>query len=173
MSLKGIGTWIADRLHVQSMFASTMGHHVPLSSASWWYVFGSATMVCLVLQLLTGICLAVVYVPAPDQAYQSLEYLNYKQPLGWFLRAIHFWGSNFMVGLMTIHMIQVFLFGAYKYPRELTWLMGCLLFLQSNSYLVLPLIAHTGTPHFFPKVTPGYYCGFRHVFVYKPHNLSS
>ena len=129
MSLKGIGTWIDDRLHVQSMFASTMGHHVPLSSASWWYVFGSATMVCLILQLLTGICLAVVYVPAPDQAFQSLEYLNYQQPLGWFLRAIHFWGSNFMVGLMTIHMIQVFLFGAYKYPRELTWLMGCLLFL--------------------------------------------
>ena len=81
------------------------------------------------MQILTGMCLALVYVPSADQAWTSLEYLNYQQPLGWFLRALHFWGSNFMVTLMSIHLVQVFLFGAFKYPRELTWVVGCILFL--------------------------------------------
>ena len=78
---------------------------------------------------MTGICLAFVYVPSANEAYTSLEYLNYQQPLGWYLRALHFWGSNFMVSIMAIHMTQVFLFGAFKYPRELTWISGCVLLL--------------------------------------------
>ena len=61
--------------------------------------------------------------------YTTLEYLNFYQPLGWYLRALHFWGSNFMVSIMAIHMTQVFLFGAFKYPRELTWISGCILLL--------------------------------------------
>jgi ubiquinol-cytochrome c reductase cytochrome b subunit len=70
-----------------------------------------------------------VYVPAADQAYQSLQYLNDQAAFGWYLRAVHFWGSNGMVLVMTLHMLQVFLWGAYKYPRELTWIAGVLLFL--------------------------------------------
>ena len=70
-----------------------------------------------------------MYVPSADEAYTSLEYLNYQQPLGWYLRALHYWGSNFMVSIMAIHMAQVFLFGAFKYPRELTWISGCILLL--------------------------------------------
>src|SRR5208283_5572510 len=70
-----------------------------------------------------------VYTPAADRAWDSLIYLNYQQPLGWYLRALHGWGSNFMVALMFIHLIQVFLFGAYKFPRELTWVAGCVLLL--------------------------------------------
>ena len=81
------------------------------------------------MQVVTGICLATVYVPSADGAWQSLEVLNYEQPLGWFLRAVHGWGSNFMVALMSVHLIQVFLFGAYKYPRELTWIAGVFLLL--------------------------------------------
>jgi ubiquinol-cytochrome c reductase cytochrome b subunit len=71
----------------------------------------------------------MVYVPAADKAWTSLNYLNYQQPLGWFIRALHGWGANFMVVLMIAHMTQVFLFGAYKYPRELTWTFGVILFL--------------------------------------------
>src|SRR3989475_6801563 len=77
----------------------------------------------------TGICLALVYVPSADGGYQSLLYLNFQAPFGWFLRAVHFWGSNAMVAVMTLHMIQVFLWGAHKYPRELTWVVGVFLFL--------------------------------------------
>ena len=104
---------------------------MPRSSASWWYIFGSATLVVFILQVVTGICLATVYTPAADRAWDSLIYLNYQQPLGWYLRGLHGWGSNFMVALMIIHLIQVFPFGAYKFPRELTWVAGCVLLLST------------------------------------------
>ncbi|MCH2170185.1 cytochrome b N-terminal domain-containing protein [Myxococcota bacterium] len=129
MKLKTLGDWFEKRLQLEPLYRNSAGHAIPRSSASWWYVFGSATLICFVLQIVTGICLALVYVPAADEAWNSLEYLNYQQTFGWFLRAVHYWGSNFMVALMTIHMLQVFLFGAYKYPREFTWVIGCVLFL--------------------------------------------
>jgi ubiquinol-cytochrome c reductase cytochrome b subunit len=127
--LRKIALWIDDRLHVSKLYASTAGHRVPASAASWFYVFGSGTLLCFIIQIATGICLAFVYVPSANEAFASLEYLNYHQPLGWFLRAMHYWGSNFMVGIMILHMTQVFLFGAYKYPRELTWISGVVLLL--------------------------------------------
>ena len=125
--LREIALWIDDRTHLSKLFASTAGHHVPASSGSWFYVFGSGTLLCFVLQIVTGTCLAFVYVPSASEAYTSLEYLTYQQSLGWFLRAVHNWGSNFMVAIMALHMTQVFLFGAFKYPRELTWISGVVL----------------------------------------------
>src|SRR5437867_4006622 len=121
--------WLEERAGLGGAIAPTLDHPVPRSTASWWYVFGSATLALFVLQIATGICLALVYVPSAEGAYQSLLYLNYDAPFGWFLRAVHFWGSNAMVAIMTLHMIQVFLWGAHKYPRELTWVAGVLLFL--------------------------------------------
>jgi len=94
----------------------------------WWYIFGSASMTLLFLQILTGIGLALVYVPSADKAYDSLLYLNQSEPLGWFLRSLHYYAGSGMVVLVLAHMTQVFLQGAYKYPRELTWVLGvCLL----------------------------------------------
>jgi ubiquinol-cytochrome c reductase cytochrome b subunit len=127
--LRKIALWIDERLHVSRLYASTAGHRVPASAESWVYVFGSGTLLCFIIQIATGICLAFVYVPSANEAYASLEYLNHQQPLGWFLRAMHDWGSNFMVGIMILHMTQVFLFGAYKYPREMTWISGVVLLL--------------------------------------------
>jgi len=124
---RAIGRWLEERTGLGTPIAEVAAHPVPRSSASWWYIFGSATFVVLLLQIVTGICLALVYVPSAEGAWQSLLYLNYRQPLGWYLRALHGWGSNFMVALMFIHMAQVFLFGAYKYPRELTWIAGIVL----------------------------------------------
>src|SRR5215472_13652940 len=100
--------WLDERLQVGDSLVSVAEHPVPRSSASWWYVFGSATLVVFVLQVVTGICLATVYTPAADRAWDSLIYLDYHQPLGWYLRALHGWGSNFMVALMLVHMIQSF-----------------------------------------------------------------
>jgi ubiquinol-cytochrome c reductase cytochrome b subunit len=125
--LRKTAVWIDDRVHLSKLFASTAGHHVPASSGSWFYVFGSATLLCFILQVVTGTCLAFVYVPSANEAYTSLEYLTYQQSLGWFLRGVHNWGSNFMVAIMALHMAQVFLFGAYKYPREMTWISGAVL----------------------------------------------
>jgi ubiquinol-cytochrome c reductase cytochrome b subunit len=122
--LQKIAVWLDDRLHLTALYASTAGHEVPASSGSWFYVFGSATLLCFIIQIVTGSLLAFVYIPSASNAYTSLQYLNHAQFWGWYLRALHYWGSNFMVALMTLHMIQVFLFGAYKYPRELTWVSG-------------------------------------------------
>ncbi len=119
--------WLDDRLHLTALYASTAGHEVPASAGSWFYVFGSATLLCFVIQIITGACLAFVYIPSTNEAWTSLQYLNHAQFWGWYLRAVHNWGSNFMVAIMTLHMIQVFLFGAYKYPRELTWVSGVFL----------------------------------------------
>src|SRR5215831_13876904 len=107
--LRQVALWIDDRLHVSKLFESTAGHNVPASAGSWFYVFGSGTLLCFVLQIVTGICLAFIYVPSADEAYTSLEYLNYQQPLVWYFRVPHFWGSNCMVSIMAIHMTQVFL----------------------------------------------------------------
>src|SRR5579864_2552907 len=127
--LRSVALWLEDRLHIAKLFQSTAGHKVPPSTNSWFYVFGSGTLLCFVLQIITGTLLAFVYVPSASQAWTSLQYLNNEQFLGWFLRAVHNWGSIFMVGIMTLHLVQTFLFGAYKYPRELTWVSGCVLFL--------------------------------------------
>jgi ubiquinol-cytochrome c reductase cytochrome b subunit len=129
--IRAVGDWFDQRVGARDTFEPMIAHPVPRSTASWWYVFGSATLALFVLQIVTGICLALVYVPVADQAYQSLEYLNYQAALGWYLRAMHFWGSNGMVLVMTLHLIQVFLWGAYKYPRELTWIVGVFLFLAT------------------------------------------
>ena len=85
----------------------------------------------LLLQIVTGICLALIYVPSAGEAWNSLQFLNHGVTLGWFLRAMHFWGSNFMVAIVLIHMAQVFIFGAYKFPRELTWILGVFLLLMT------------------------------------------
>jgi len=92
-------------------------------------VFGSAALTIFAVQVVTGILLALVYVPSAGDAWNSLQALNHQLTLGWFLRGLHGWGSNFMVAVVLIHMIQVFLFGAYKFPRELTWIVGVLLLL--------------------------------------------
>ena len=94
-------------------------------------MFGSAALTVFLLQLVTGILLALVYVPSASEAWNSLQALNHDVTLGWFIRAMHGWGSNFMVALVLIHMVQVFLFGAYKFPRELTWIVGVFLLLMT------------------------------------------
>src|SRR5580658_96433 len=107
-----------------------LSHPVPKAVAGpmgWWYVFGSASLTLLMVQILTGIGLAMVYVPSASEAYTSLLYLDYQQPLGWFLRALHYYAGSGMVVMVLIHMTQVFLHGSFKYPRELTWLTGAML----------------------------------------------
>ena len=123
--------WFDRRLKLGEPIKEVMAHPVPRSTASWAYVFGSASLTVMILQFVTGICLAFVYVPSASQAWTSLQILNHQQSLGWFIRALHGWGSNFMVALVLIHMAQVFLFGAYKFPRELTWIVGIFLLLMT------------------------------------------
>ena len=126
-----IGDWFDRRLQLAAPIREVAEHPVPRNTASWWYVFGSAALTVFLLQLATGILLAMIYVPSASEAWSSLQALNHDVTLGWFIRAMHGWGSNFMVAIVLIHMVQVFLFGAYKFPRELTWILGVFLLLMT------------------------------------------
>jgi ubiquinol-cytochrome c reductase cytochrome b subunit len=126
-----IGKWLEQRLQLAAPIREMSEHRVPRNTASWWYVFGSAALVVFCLQIATGILLALTYVPSAGEAWNSLQALNHDITLGWFIRALHGWGSNFMVAIVLIHMMQVFLFGAYKFPRELTWIVGVFLLLMT------------------------------------------
>jgi ubiquinol-cytochrome c reductase cytochrome b subunit len=123
--------WFERRLGLGAPVIEAAEHEVPYSTSSWWYVFGSGATVILVLQVMTGILLALVYAPTASDAWNSLQFLDHNVRLGWFLRAVHGWGSDFMVAIVLIHMAQVFIFGAYKFPRELTWIIGVFLLLMT------------------------------------------
>ena len=125
--------WFEQRLGLGTPAIEAAEHEVPANTASWWYVFGSAATVLLGLQVVTGILLALVYDPSASHAWNSLQFLDHNVKLGWFLRALHGWGSDFMVAIVLIHMAQVFLFGAYKFPRELTWIVGVFLLMLTVS----------------------------------------
>jgi ubiquinol-cytochrome c reductase cytochrome b subunit len=127
--IQKIGGWFDLRLQLGATIRATAEHPVPRETASWFYVFGSAALTIFMLQIVTGILLALIYVPSAGEAWNSLQTLNHSVALGWFIRALHGWGSNFMVAIVLIHMVQVFLFGAYKFPRELTWIVGVFLLL--------------------------------------------
>src|SRR5260370_149964 len=127
--IQKLGDWFDLRLQLGTPIRETAEHPVPRETASGFYVFGSAALTCFMLQIVTGILLALIYVPSAGEAWNSLQTLNHGIALGWFIRALHGWGSDFMLAIVLIHMLQVFLFGAYKYPRELTWVVGVLLLL--------------------------------------------
>ncbi len=128
--LKSIGKWVDVRIGFSDTLLPVMRHPIPRAidgPIGWWYVFGSASLTFMLIQIVTGIGLALVYVPAADKAYESLLYLDYEQPLGWYIRALHYYAGSGMVVMLLVHMTQVFLQGAYKYPRELTWVIGVFL----------------------------------------------
>ncbi len=130
--LRTLGNWIDVRVGYSETLLPMLRHPIPRAAdgpMGWWYVFGSASLTFLLIQILTGIGLSLVYVPAANEAYESLVYLDYEHPFGWFLRALHYYAGSGMVVMLLVHMTQVFLHGAYKYPRELTWMAGVVLLL--------------------------------------------
>jgi ubiquinol-cytochrome c reductase cytochrome b subunit len=98
-------------------------HPIP-PGTGWSYVFGSAVMIALIIQVVTGTALAMGYVSSAGEAYQALQFITNNAFMGNFLRGMHFFGASAMVLLLGIHMTQVFVMGCYKYPRELNWITG-------------------------------------------------
>jgi ubiquinol-cytochrome c reductase cytochrome b subunit len=130
--LGSVGRWLDARLGFRASILPMLTHPIPRGAAGpmgWWYVFGSASLTLLIIQVVTGIGLALVYAPTADDAYESLLYLNDQHPIGGLIRAMHYYAGSGMVVMVLAHMTQVFLHGAYKYPRELTWVMGVFLLL--------------------------------------------
>jgi quinol-cytochrome oxidoreductase complex cytochrome b subunit/mono/diheme cytochrome c family protein len=109
--------------------------------ARWSAAFGSLLLFAFVLQVITGILLALNYAPSVETAWPSVNYIQEEVPLGGFIRGLHHWGSSAMVILLLVHLVQVFVWGAYKKPRELTWMVGvlllvCILGLAFTGYLL-------------------------------------
>ena len=118
--------WFDDRSGFSTLVKPIAEHPVPRGSG-WSYVFGSAALFAFILQVVTGIALATAYVTSTGQAYDSLQFITHEAPFGYLLRGMHFYGASAMMLMVGLHMIQVFLIGAYKFPREMNWLTGVLL----------------------------------------------
>jgi quinol-cytochrome oxidoreductase complex cytochrome b subunit len=119
--------WVDERTSLSGGLRWTLFRKVP-KGTNWFYTLGSACMFAFLSQAVTGVFLAMYYVPeASGGAYESVRYLTNEVFLGEFVRGMHRWGSSVMVILVFLHMARTFFFGAYKYPRELNWIIGVVL----------------------------------------------
>ncbi len=124
--MQRIGAWLDERLGIYALGRSFLDRKVP-GNIGWWHTFGSATLVLILVQVATGIALTMSYVPSPEHAYDSILYID-ATPFGALVRGIHHWSAGLLVLLIGLHILRVFVWGAYKYPRELAWVGGALLF---------------------------------------------
>jgi quinol-cytochrome oxidoreductase complex cytochrome b subunit len=104
------------------MYRAILDRKIP--KVNWLFTLGSATLFLGVVQGVTGILLTAYYVPHPDQAYDSINYIMTGVSFGWLIRGIHHWGATLLVITVFLHMLRTFFYGAYKYPREITWVTG-------------------------------------------------
>ena len=118
--------WLEERSGLVGATKYFLFRKVPRDS-SWWHTLGSATLTAFLVQAGTGLILAFYYKPDPDKAYESIQHITNDLTLGWLVRGMHRWGASVFIILMFFHMARVFLFGAYKYPRELNWIVGVLI----------------------------------------------
>jgi menaquinol-cytochrome c reductase cytochrome b subunit len=118
--------WVDERTSLSGPVRWLMFRKVP-KGTNWFYTLGSATMFAFLSQAVTGVFLAMWYDPSPTHAYESVRYITNDAFLGEFVRGMHKWGSSVMVILIFLHMGRTFFFGAYKYPRELNWVIGVVL----------------------------------------------
>ncbi|MBN2387886.1 MAG: cytochrome b N-terminal domain-containing protein [Anaerolineales bacterium] len=119
---KKLFDWLDERLGLNDLYKATLDRPEP--KGNWWNTLGSASLFLFLLQGATGIFLMVYYTPSPDHAYDSIQYIMNEVAFGWLIRGIHHWGATLMVLVVFIHMLRVFITASYKYPRELTWIIG-------------------------------------------------
>jgi quinol-cytochrome oxidoreductase complex cytochrome b subunit len=120
--------WVEERSGFVGLVEAFLFRNVPRDT-SWLQTLGSSLLVVFLFQATTGVLLAMNYDPSPAGAYNSIRFITDQATLGWLIRGMHKWGSTVMVILLFLHMARTFFFGAYKYPRELTWLTGAILFI--------------------------------------------
>jgi ubiquinol-cytochrome c reductase cytochrome b subunit len=120
--------WLDERIDLAGLRRALLDREVP-ARLTWWHTLGSATLTVFLVQAITGVVLAVYYSASPDHAYDSVQFMNRQLGGGALLHGMHHWAASVMVVLLAAHMIRVFAVGAYKYPREVNWLVGVALFL--------------------------------------------
>jgi cytochrome b6 len=120
-------SWLDERLPLQA--ATELARHktVPVHRLTVVYYFGGMTLFFFLVQVMTGILLMLYYRPSAEEAFESVEFIMTTVPFGWLVRSIHSWSANLMVFFAFIHLATVFFTRAYRKPREMTWISGCLL----------------------------------------------
>ena len=128
-----VNEWLDHRTGVHTAVRKFLYEEIPASSG-WHQVFGSVAMFLFLVQFFTGIMLAFNYAPTPGEAYNSLRYILTEVTAGRLMRGLHHWGASMIIVVVVLHMVQVFLWGAYKKPREATWMIGVVLLLLTLAY---------------------------------------
>jgi menaquinol-cytochrome c reductase cytochrome b subunit len=118
--------WLEERSGLVGATKYFLFRKVP-RDIGWWHTLGSATLTAFLVQVVTGVILAMYYKPDPNSAYESIQHITNDLTLGWLVRGMHRWGASVFIILLFFHMGRVFLFSAYKYPRELNWIIGVLI----------------------------------------------
>jgi ubiquinol-cytochrome c reductase cytochrome b subunit len=131
--VRAVVEWLEDRTGIESAIKHFLYEDVP-ASAGWHQVLGSVALFAFLTQVFTGMLLAGNYAPTPGEAYNSLRYIVTELTAGQLIRGLHHWGASLMIVIVVLHMMQVFLWGAYKKPREATWMVGTLLLLLTLAY---------------------------------------
>jgi quinol-cytochrome oxidoreductase complex cytochrome b subunit len=114
--------WLDQRFGWRGVWEAVFLRKIP--KVNWLYTLGSATLFVVFNQAITGILLTIYYVPTPDHAYNSVQYITSQVPAGWLIRGLHHYGASAMVVLTVLHMLRVIWYGSYKFPREVTWFSG-------------------------------------------------
>jgi cytochrome b6 len=122
-----VARWLDERLRIRALRDFLAHKMVPIHQHSIWYYFGGVTFFLFSIQVVTGVLLLLYYRPAPESAFESVRFIVAHVPFGWLVRSIHAWAANLMVAAAFIHFFSVFFMRAYRKPRELTWLTGCVL----------------------------------------------
>lgn len=125
--------WIDERTGVGDVWRVLFVRKIPFG-VNWLYTLGAATLFVFTLQAITGMFLALYYSPSPDHAYDSIQYIMNEVTFGQIVRGLHHWGASAMVVLVVLHMMAVFTLGAYKYPREMTWVVGVFLLMVTLGF---------------------------------------
>mgnify|MGYP001389057378 CR=1 FL=1 len=125
--------WVEERTGIETIVKNFLYEEIP-ASAGWHQVLGSVALFCFMVQAFTGALLAFNYAATPGEAYLSVKYIMTELTGGSLIRGMHHWGASMMIVMVVLHMTQVFLWGAYKRPREATWMVGCVLLLVTLAF---------------------------------------
>jgi quinol-cytochrome oxidoreductase complex cytochrome b subunit len=127
---KRLTAWLAARYPVESIreFLRHQSGKLLPPHTSWWHTLGSLLLFLTLNQVVTGVLLMVYYRSTPETTYESIHFIMTKANFGWLIRGLHAWGANLMILLLVAHMLRTFVMGTYKKPRELTWVVGVLIF---------------------------------------------
>ena len=129
-----VGDWFDERFDVRIPLQSFLVKPVPKHAIRWYFCLGGLTFALFVIQAVTGILLSFYYRPSPQGAYDSILFIMNHVRFGWLIRSIHSWSSTLMIATCILHMLRVFVTGAYRKPRELNWVAGVLLLLLTLAF---------------------------------------